>query len=247
MPRRRFFVPPERIGSGVASLPPDQTHHLRDVLRLKNGDEVELFDGEGASYLGTVDIQGPETRIVGLKEVSPAHQTPTRVTLAPALFKAERFEWMLQKATELGVDEIVPLETRFSEVHIPAQKLDSRLERWRRIVQEASKQSRRTAVPRILRPVPFADFLSAEHPPAASRFLFDERAAVSWDSSLVPSLRVVLCTGPEGGWDEAEVASAASAGYWIYSLGPRTLRAETAAIAALAIVQFLMPKRNPDD
>ncbi len=240
MSRRRFFVPPVRIRDGVASLPPDQIHHLRDVLRLKSGDEVELFDGEGASYLGTVELRGSETRIAGLERVSPARQPPVRVTLAPALFKADRFEWMLQKATELGADEIIPLETRFSGIHIPGDKLDARLERWRRIVQEASKQCRRTAVPRILRPVPFADFLSTEHQPATSRLLFYEKAAVSWNSTFAPSPRVLLCTGPEGGWDEAEVESAGKAGYGIYSLGPRTLRAETAAIAALAIARFLM-------
>lgn len=244
MSRRRFFVPPERIRDGVASLPPDQTHHLRNVLRLTGGDEVEVFDGSGVTYLGTVDIQGPETRIKALRRLSAVERPRINVTLAPALFKADRFEWMLQKATELGVDEIIPIESRFSEIRIPPDKLGARLERWRRIIQEAAKQCRRTTIPWIVKPAPFADLLITGQPWAAGKLLFSEKASLPWDGVLAPSERVLICTGPEGGWESNELEAAGNAGFGIYSLGPRTLRAETAAIAALVIVQFITFARS---
>ena len=127
MSRRRFFVPREQIHNGFAFLPPDEIHHLRDVLRLCAGDEVEVFDGQGTGYIGKVEVTASEIRIVGLQELSSAEVRHARVTLAPALIKADRFEWMLEKATELGADEIVPLVTRFSEIRIPEGKIELRL------------------------------------------------------------------------------------------------------------------------
>lgn len=236
--RRRFFVPREQIRDGVAFLPPDQIHHLRAVLRLKAGDEIEVFDGQGAAYLGKVETHGGEIRIILLEELPAIEQPPVWVTLAPALIKANRFEWILQKATELGANEIMPLETRFSEIRIPRGRLESRMERWLRIVREASKQCRRLSIPQLHAPVQFQELLSLERPPSTSKLLFYEKAATPWSRTCSLTDRVLICTGPEGGWDATEIEAADAAGFRIFSLGPRILRAETAAIVSLAIIQF---------
>lgn len=151
---------------------------------------------------------------------------------------------MLQKVTELGVDEIVPLETRFSEIRIPQGKLDSRLERWRRIVREASKQSRRTSIPLILRPVKFNEFIFAERLHHLTRILLYEKATMHWSNACLPTERVLVCIGAEGGWHADEIETALGAGFGVFSLGPTILRAETAAVAALAIIQFGMQTRK---
>ena len=137
MSRRRFFVPRDQIRDGRALLPADQAHHLRDVLRIRSGAEVELFDGEGSCYTGKVEIHRAEIRIVALRKTEPAENPWTRLILAPALIKSERFEWILQKATELGVREFIPLKTRFSDIRISDSKLEARLQRWQRVVREA--------------------------------------------------------------------------------------------------------------
>jgi 16S rRNA (uracil1498-N3)-methyltransferase len=239
MSRRRFFVPREQIRDGVASLPPDQVHHLRDVLRLKAGEVVEVFDGEGCGYLGKVQVHGTHIRIEGLEELPLPEQSRVWITLAPALIKSDRFEWILQKATELGADEIIPVATRFSEIRVPRSRVESRLQRWHRIVREASKQCRRLTIPQVRAPVQFQELLSLEQPPSTTRLLFYERAATSWRGACSLTDRVLICTGPEGGWDPGEVEEAGRAGFRIFSLGPRILRAETAALAVLAVIQFI--------
>jgi 16S rRNA (uracil1498-N3)-methyltransferase len=238
MLRRRFFAPREQISNGVAFLPPDQIHHLRGVLRLNAGDEVEVFDGEGDLYLGVVQIRGAETRIVRLEKLSVRDEPQPHVILAPALIKADRFEWMLEKATELGADEIIPLETRFTEIRITRAKIQQRMERWRRIIREAARQCRRLYVPRIQEPVRFSALLSAGHLPLTRLLLF-EKADTLWDCILSPSAELLICTGPEGGWDSTEVEAAGKAGFGIFRIGSRILRAETAPLAALSIVQFV--------
>ena len=217
MTRKRFFVPRDSIRGGIATLPPDQAYHLRHVLRLGTGDVVEFFDGEGGRYIGEVELHGPEV-------------------------------WVrrLQKATELGVEEIIPLKTRFSDIRIPDSKIDIRLERWGRIVQEASKQCRRPTVPRVRKPIQFSDFLCLKELSASTRLLFFEKAADLPRLESVLSDRIVLCIGPEGGWDSNEIEQARETGYKTFSLGPWILRAETAALAAVSIIQFQISGKISD-
>jgi 16S rRNA (uracil1498-N3)-methyltransferase len=237
MARRRFFVPQDSIRDGMAILPADQSHHLRHVLRIGNGEAVEIFDGKGCGYVGEVELRGSGVCICGLQSL-PVRESSLRLILAAALIKSAKFEWMLQKATELGVDEIVPLNTRMSDLKIPAGKIAFRLDRWDRIVKEASKQSRRFTAPQLHAPVNFPDFLSSESFAACVRFLFYEKAQELWQpNSGMLSNGVVLCIGPEGGWDDSEIEQAKDAGCRIFGLGPRILRAETAAVATLSILQ----------
>jgi len=240
MPRRRFFVPRDKIRNGVAILPPDQFHHLFNVLRIGPGDEIEIFDGEGASYLGEVSNIGPEIHVRKIIQAAGISSAGCHITLAIALIKAERFEWMLQKATELGVWEFAPLVTRHSEISISGTRLAARMERWRRIVREASKQCRRLNIPHICEPDRFENFLNSGRGQDFQKLMLYEKAPASRGLRISQSEQACLCIGPEGGWDQQEVADAEEVGYQIFSLGDRILRSETAAIAAVSIIQFLV-------
>jgi 16S rRNA (uracil1498-N3)-methyltransferase len=247
MTRRRFFVPLGKIRDGVARLSIDQIHHLRDVLRLRPGDQVEIFDGEGTGYIGRVEAAGSELVVGSLQKVEAATESPVQVVLALALTKYDRFEWALQKTTELGVQDIVPLQARFSPVRLIEGKLQARMERWRRIVQEASKQCRRLSIPRIHQARQVIDFLAGKEFPNSVRLFFDEKSQECWGRTFAGADRLVVCIGPEGGWDHAEVEVADQAGYQILNLGPRILRTETAAVAALAILQFQYGDLGPHE
>jgi 16S rRNA (uracil1498-N3)-methyltransferase len=237
MPRRRFFVPPDRIRAGSVLLSPEEAHHLRHVLRVGPGCEVELFDGAGNGYAGTLEVLGSEVHVIGLREIEPLPEAALRLTLAFALIKPDKVELVLQKATELGADEFVPLMTRFSNLRIPAGRLPARLERWGRIVRESCKQCRRFTVPAVLPPVEFEKFLDQSGQECA-KFMLHEKAQPEWPLSVPSTGRVVIGIGPEGGWDSTEVEHAARAGWTAFRLGDRVLRAETAAIAAVALFRF---------
>jgi 16S rRNA (uracil1498-N3)-methyltransferase len=238
MPRRRFFVTREQIQGQAAILSADQAHHLHKVLRLGAGEEVELIDGEGAGYRGHIEVRGDQIHVVGLEPLTQAPASVVPLTLAIALIKTDRFEWILQKATELGVYEIVPLITRYCQVRIPASKMEARMERWRRLLRESAKQCRSLSLPRLHHPLAFSDFLKLDNPSPCNRILCYEKALEPWDGLSLTAQNTTLCIGPEGGWEENEVGAAKQASFRLFSLGPRILRAETAALVAVALIQF---------
>jgi 16S rRNA (uracil1498-N3)-methyltransferase len=237
MPRRRFHIPPGCIDIGSAVLPPDQAHHVRDVLRLRCGDELELFDGAGNAWTGTVESAGREVRITGMKPL-PAEAPGSPLALAVALFKPARFEWMLEKATELGVDEFIPLETRYTEVLLAGGGVESRLARWARIVRQACEQCGRNRIPRIRGPVLFEELLTLKDYSGYTRLICRQRSEGALKSERFGAGPTALCIGPEGGWAEDEIEAARSSGCLFVSLGSHTLRAETAALAAVTLVRI---------
>jgi len=238
MSRRRFHVPGELIHENIAILPREQAHHLRHVLRLQEGDAVEIFDGEGAGYSGRVRCLGDDVHVENLVGMSPPEKDQPPVILAQALIKADRFEWILQKGTELGVSEFIPLEARFSDARIAESRIAGRMERWQRIVREASRQSCRFSIPEIRKPMTLAQLLSLDELSRFRGFFLHENASERWSSPAPVAPGYVLCIGPEGGWHPSEADAAASAGFGLYHLGPRILRAETAALAAVTLLQF---------
>jgi 16S rRNA (uracil1498-N3)-methyltransferase len=243
MTRRRFYVPRDLITDGTAFLPEEQAHHLRNVLRLDADDIVEIVDGEGAGYIGQVEFQGARVLVRCLEQI-PSNETSSNLILAAALIKPAKFELILQKATELGIAGIIPLQTRLSDIRIADFKIESRMIRWRRILQEAAKQCRRLSIPQLWEPLDFSSFLEMKEFSAYSKLLFYEKAQTPWRFPSDPPSRIVLCVGPEGGWDKEEIGQAKDAGVEILSLGPWTLRAETAAIAAVSIMQHQINLRN---
>jgi 16S rRNA (uracil1498-N3)-methyltransferase len=244
MSRRRFHVPGELIHENVATLPGEQAHHLRHVLRLQEGDPIEIFDGEGAGYSGRVRYHGANVRVEDLVRMSSPESVQPPVILAQALIKADKFEWVLQKGTELGVSVFIPLESRFSDVRIPEGRITGRMERWQRIVREASRQSCRFSIPEIRLPMTLARLLSLDGLSGFKGLFLHQDASDRWNGEIPPASGYVLCIGPEGGWDSSEADEAAIAGFRLYNLGPRVLRAETAALAAVTLLQFQTAKTD---
>jgi 16S rRNA (uracil1498-N3)-methyltransferase len=230
--RRRFFV--TEIRGGIAELAGEEAHHLTRVLRVEPGQQFEISDNQRAWLAEVVEARGDRVVFRAIEPV-PSAALPVRITLIAAMVKFDRFEWTIEKATELGVERIVPLEAARSEKGL-FEASRKRAERWRRIVRESSQQARRISVPEILPAVRFPTCLAEA---ADYRYFMDEEDAPPF-VSLLPAIRkashrVALMLGPEGGWTEGERQSAIGAGWVPASLGPLILRAETAAAAALAV------------
>lgn len=226
----RFFLrTPATPGDHVA-LEAEEAHHAR-VRRLARGDRVALFDGSGRSYTGTVERSSTQQLDVHIDDELPARagESPLLLTLAIALLKSDRFEWMIEKTTELGVARIRP----FVSEHSLGQPSASRQARWRTIALSAAKQCGRSVVPAIDAPCDLGTVLAHAD---AHHLLFWER---STDTATLDGrcAQATLIIGPEGGFADAEVERARRAGCSIATLGPRILRAETAAIAAVTLAQ----------
>ena len=237
MAARRFYIPPELIGEKEARLPDAEARHLRNVLRIREGERIEIFDGNGGNWSGVAGFRHGEVFVC---ELTPIHSGPrpeaARLALAMAIIKPARFEWAIEKATELGADEILPLYTARSEIRISGEKIPARLARWDRITKEASKQCRRPDVPSVRPPLEFRDFLSSKEYSIQNKVLFYEKSNDLWMPDRTENTAdTIICIGPEGGWTEDEIESAEKSGCGVFSLGPRLLRAETAAIAALSL------------
>jgi len=233
MARRRFFV--DAVQSGRARITGPDAHHLTRVLRVEAGQQFEISDNHNV-YLAEVESARKDLVSFAVREKVAAAQPVVCTTLLASLIRFERFEWMLEKATELGVARVVPVQAERSERGLE-RAAGKRLPRWNRIVREASEQSRRARLPEIGAPLGLAGALKMESP---YRYVLEEAEAPPLLAAL-PAIRergreVVLLVGPEGGWTDREREQIASAGWCAVSLGLHILRAETAAIAALAIV-----------
>ena len=236
MARRRFLVP--EIRDERAELRGADARHLVRVLRATPGRQYEISDGARVC-LAEVDSVAADRvtfRVVAPLEAPPI---PVRLTLLAALIKFDRFEWLIEKATELGASAIIPVDTARSERSL-AEAARKRVERWRRIAHLSSQQARRLRPPEIAEPQPLSTALLA---PGAARYFLDELpgappllVAISGVPQRPGPDSVALLTGAEGGWTDAERAAARAAGWTPVSLGPLILRAETAAIAAAAIL-----------
>ena len=236
MARRRFLV--EHIGGDAAELRGEEARHLARVLRAEPGQQYEISDGAGV-YLAEIASVEKERVIFRVVEALEMPRAAVRVTLYMALIKFDRFEWLVEKATELGVAAIVPIEAARSEKGL-AEAARKRSERWRRIARESSQQARRLGAPEIGEAQGLGAAIAA---PADRRYFLDEKPGAPALLSAIPgagerraSDSIALLTGPEGGWTEAERSAALDAGWAPVSLGPLILRAETAAMAATAML-----------
>jgi 16S rRNA (uracil1498-N3)-methyltransferase len=235
MARRRFFV--EEIRDGKAALEGDEARHLTQVLRVEAGETYEICDNEHI-YVAKVDVARKQHVVFTVSEQLPDPDPLPPIKLLIALIKFERLELLLEKATELGVGSVQLVRSERSEKGLESAA-EKRIIRWRRIVLEASQQSRRARMPEILRPISFHQALRSE---AASRLLLDEqRDGVSILKAVAdPNSSVAALVGPEGGWTDLERSQAREAGWIPISLGTQVLRTETAAIAALAVLSSML-------
>lgn len=246
MSLRRFFINPTDITGETAQLTGPEAHHLRAVLRLTPGDPITFFDGTGARYQARIE-QILKDRVTATITGHTRDLPPkVRLHLGQALLKGQKMDLILQKATELGVDAIWPF---YSEHGIHKPPREAQMERWQRIVLEACKQCDRAKPPEIHDTREITD-LMAHPPPCEIRLIFwEHEARQTLDEVLAGQEKdcraVFFLLGPEGGFSETEVACAQQEGFAPVSLGPRILRAETATLAATAILQFTLGNLNP--
>lgn len=231
--RRRFFV--DEVRNGHAHIEGEHARHLTNVLRVEAGQKYELSDNRNV-YLAEIESARKSDVVFRMLDKLSPEPERVRIKLYAALIKFDHFEWMIEKTTELGVSEIVPVVAIRSERGLD-RAAGKRIERWRRIALEASQQSRRAYLPEIAEAVPFEDVLRAE---ANCRYVLDEEGGVPLAAAF-PEQRsaedtVALSIGPEGGWTDAERKQFIEAGWTRVSMGPLILRAETAAIAAVSVV-----------
>jgi 16S rRNA (uracil1498-N3)-methyltransferase len=247
MTRRRFYAPPEAFEENFVTLATEEARHLRDVLRLRVGDEAFVFDGEGREYLCHItESLRSSARLEVREAVEPASpESPLSLTLAVALLKGEKFDLVVQKATELGVTRILPVITKRADVRPREQGEPLRRgARWQRLALEACKQSGRARLLEIVEPISFTALLKDDAiENAGARLMFAERSGQSLAeifnrSDARPSALTAL-VGSEGGWEDEEISQAADSGWTIVTLGGRILRAETAAITVAALLQHL--------
>jgi len=237
MSRRRLFVPPEALTSHEIVLEDEAHHHLARVLRVTAAEEVTLFDGRGEEAdARVVAVERERTRLAILARRSRPLPRGAEIILCQAVIRPEKMDWVVQKATELGVKRLVPTLCERSQGHAR-----ERSERWTRIAREAARQCGRADVPAIDDVTSWAEALRVG-PAEAQRLVLWEDAA--GDSPFGKVARpdvatMVLAVGPEGGLSAREVGTARDAGFLTTGLGPRILRAETAAVVALAIAQHL--------
>ncbi|HEY1403648.1 MAG TPA: 16S rRNA (uracil(1498)-N(3))-methyltransferase [Pyrinomonadaceae bacterium] len=253
--RRRFHAPPEQFAPDGATvvLAREETSHLLNVLRLKAGDEAFVFDGAGREYACIVVGEGGRrTETVTLEvrgEVEPQRpESPLDLRLAVALLKGEKFDLVVQKATELGAWRIVPVVTKRADVRLrEGRDAATRVARWQRLALEAAKQSGRARLPEVCAPVEFAALLAdAEAAPGVDeerRLFFTERGGRGLAETVrewrTRPAKLTALVGAEGGWDDEEIVRARDAGWLAVTFGGRVLRAETAAIVVTGLLQHL--------
>jgi len=249
MSRRRFYASPDNVNGSAITLSQVETHHLTHVLRMTPGDHAFVFDGCGNEYKCIFRSISENNALLEITEaLSDIVESPLKLTLAQALAKSDKFDFIIQKATELGVSSIVPLITRYADVRIEEQQIERRLERWRRISLEALKQCGRRRLVDITTPCTLPQFIDQSGPIAAdvaraALLLFSESGGVPITKALEGiqnSTTIVALIGPEGGWSDHELELLTARGAKSVSLGTRVLRTETAAVVALSLIQHLV-------
>ncbi len=236
MPIPRIHLPiPLNQGARVA-LDERACRHVAQVLRLRPGDALILFNGEGGEWRARLQVaRRNHCEAEVLEYVDVDRESPLRVTLLQGISRGERMDFTLQKATELGVHAIRPVFCTRTQVRLSGERLEKRLRHWRGVLVHAAEQSGRTRLPELLPPCSFTEALAAH--PSGLRLVLDPREARTPDRLQASEGSVLLAAGPEGGFTEEERRAAREAGFEGLRLGPRILRTETAALAALAALQ----------
>lgn len=248
----RIILKKEDIKGNMITLSGEKARYLISVLRCSAGDELQVFDGEGSLYKSKIaGIENKKVIIDLLEKISLNTESPLNLTLVQGLLKGEKMDMVIQKATELGVKEIIPAITERSQIR-HTRKVD----RWRKIAEEASKQSGRTMIPVVHEPMEFNSLFAVNDSLPLRGFIFWEEGGLSLEEAIKQSAvstqhsafrklstlnsQIFVLIGPEGGFTKGEADIAVSKGLIIVSLGKRILRAETAAISAVALIQFLL-------
>ncbi len=234
----RFYVDFALSPDSVVELPDNVVRHL-NVLRVKNTEEIVLFNGNGKAYPALPEVLEKRRASVRiLREEATDNESPLNITLVQAVSAAERMDFTLQKSVELGVAEIRPIISERCVVRLSGERAEKRVARWQEIVVSACEQSGRNIVPKVLPLTTYAQALQ-QLPQETTKLLMSLNRAQKLSDVQPQSGKVVFMVGPEGGWTEKEEQQAFDAGFQSVTLGKRVLRTETASLAAIAAMQTL--------
>lgn len=242
-----FFAPPENVSADQVVIRGSDATHIRVVLRLKPGDDIHVLDGKGGRFRVRLrDVRPKEAagQIVSREKIQT--ESPLAIKLGQAIIKGNKFDGVVRKSVELGVHSIVPLHTERTVIKVSPEDQEKKTRRWRRIALEASKQCGRSAVPSVEASILSVDQFCAGSDDLELKLVFwedEERvrlkdmAALKFPDGAPPACGIACLIGPEGGFTQTEIETARARGFQCVTLGPRKLRSETAAIAALSIIQ----------
>ena len=234
----RFYVDFALSPDSVVELPDNVVRHL-NVLRVKNTEEIVLFNGNGKAYPALPEVLEKRRASVRiLREETTDNESPLNITLVQAVSAAERMDFTLQKSVELGVAEIRPVISERCVVRLSGERAEKRVARWQEIVVSACEQSGRNIVPKVLPLTTYVQDLQ-QLPQETTKLLMSLNRAQKLSDVRPQSGKVVFMVGPEGGWTEKEEQQAFDAGFQSVTLGKRVLRTETASLAAIAAMQTL--------
>ena len=240
---RRFFVDNILPGAGFVSITGKEARHIRNVLRMKKGEMLILMDREGESYKATIEaVNYKEVKTRITQTMPPLPPSPVKISLAQALIKSHPMEYLIQKATELGIHAIHPFYSERTIIQLKSVHLKNKMDRWTEIMKSACKQCSRVSLPELNTPLLFEELINnAAHTKTSKIMLWEDEdkgdlkeLLKSWGSA--PHIFVIV--GPEGGFTINEINLARDAGFRTVSLGNRILRAETAAVSLLSIIQY---------
>ena len=236
--RTRLFVSGDLINGSTLELEGDKARYLGRVLRLHPDDEIHVFNGDGAQRAAVIQTITKNAVTLRIGERHETHtESPLRVHLVQGVSRGERMDFVIQKATELGVKRVTPVLTEYGDVKLDAKRAGKRREHWQSVAQSACEQSGRVRVPLIDAPVPLKTWFGEGPAEVDKQLILRPGAATALSGIDAPSTKVCLLIGPEGGFSETEYEDADIAGFLPVSLGPRVLRTETAAVAALSVLQ----------
>jgi len=242
MPIPRFFCETPLAAHQTLQLPDALSHHAVRVLRLRDGSPIVLFDGQGGQYSARLDIRGKQAWAeTGAHEPVEA-ELGGRIVLAQGLPSADKMDWVIEKAVEMGVSAVVPLAARRSVLSLTGERLEKRMRHWQRIIQAAAEQCGRNRLMPLSRPQTLDQYIGSLEPASPTRqvLLCDPDAIPPLAQALKPDAKeIILLVGPEGGWAEEEMALARPETVDMVRFGPRILRTETAGIALASAVAAL--------
>jgi 16S rRNA (uracil1498-N3)-methyltransferase len=235
----RIFIETTVREMSSLELTGEKSHYLSTVLRFSPGSKLSVIDSSGSAYLAYIVSVSKKNAVLQIGErCAPAPESPLDITLIQGLLKGEKMEFIIQKASELGVRQLFPVITERSQI-----RETRKLPRWKKIAEESSRQCGRAAVTRVLEPRNLKDVIYSFDNSSIAGIIFWEHADLPFSSSLEKckgKKQIILLTGPEGGFSEEEVCSAAKKGFHVTCMGKRILRAETAAIAAVSVTQYVL-------
>lgn len=238
-----FFAEPSQIADGKVTINGADVNHMKNVLRMKPGEQVEISDGDGLRYICVIENFADECVHLRIEDVeADAVELPSKIYLFQALPKSDKMELIVQKAVELGAFEVIPVVTKRAVVKLDEKKAAKKVQRWNAISEGAAKQSGRSIVPKVHDVLSYAEALEYARQMDVRLIPYEKASGMEVTrqavETILPGQSVAVFIGPEGGFEEAEVEQAEEAGALPVSLGKRILRTETAGLAVLSVLMY---------